>query len=142
MQGGKIRVNSQYSNGEKVKQKVSVVGHFCRMKDFSSEQVSPKCVSLVCGLFWTEDNQDLSGSTETFAWLDYLKESKLGVFSRVRIITRDKFYQSDPPIWQGRHLVMKGTCPQEGQSLAQWFVKYGLWILVAPKTLSGQNHFM
>lgn len=39
--------------------------------------------------------------------LDHIEESKLGIFLGIRVITRDKFYQSDPSIWQGKHLMTK-----------------------------------
>ena len=38
---------------------------------------------------------------------NHTEESKLGVFHRVRIITRDKLYPSDPSVWQGKHLITK-----------------------------------
>ena len=40
--------------------------------------------------------------------LNYVKESKLGgVFPRIRLINRDKFYLSDPSVWQDKHLITK-----------------------------------
>ena len=41
-----------------------------------------------------------SGSKRDFCpSLNYTEESKLGDFLRIRVITRDKFYQSDPSVW-------------------------------------------
>ena len=42
-----------------------------------------------------------------FSSLNYLEESKLGVFPRTRAIIRDKFYLSAPPAWQGKQLITK-----------------------------------
>lgn len=39
--------------------------------------------------------------------LNYTKESKFGVFSRIKVITRDKSYLSDTSVWQGKHLIAK-----------------------------------
>lgn len=69
----------------------------------------PRCAILTRGLFWAEDNRDRD------TWLgrnflvlpNFLEESKLGVFLRVRIITRDEFYLNDLSIWQSKHLVTK-----------------------------------
>ena len=73
-----------------------------------SGQVSPKCATLACGVFWIEDNQNPVGSKRNLCLaFNYLEESKLGVFPRMRVITRDKFYPNDPYVWQDKHLTTK-----------------------------------
>ena len=39
--------------------------------------------------------------------LNHTEESKLGVFPRIKVISRDKFYLSGPSVWQGKHLITK-----------------------------------
>ena len=39
--------------------------------------------------------------------LDYTERFKLEGFPRIRLISRGKFYQSDPSVWEGKHLVTK-----------------------------------
>ena len=72
-----------------------------------SEQVSPKCATLACELIWAEGNQDPVGSREKISPSLYLEESKLGVFPRIRVISRDKLYLSDSSVGQGKNLILK-----------------------------------
>ena len=38
---------------------------------------------------------------------NHTEEFKLGVFPRISIMNRDKFYLSDPSVQQGKHLITK-----------------------------------
>ena len=59
---------------------------------------TPTCFSVVCRLFWAKGNQRPCGLIRNF-YLS-LKESKLGTWPVIRVITRNNF--SDLAKWQGK----------------------------------------
>ena len=95
----------------------------------SSKQVFPKCAMLACGLFWVEDNWNSSGSHESFVPPLLLQQSKLRIFPRIKVITRDKFYLGDSSVWQDKHLITKHLLFLLSCELPSFFLKPQVSIL-------------
>ena len=73
------------------------MAHFYNWWTYDGVQDSPlpPATTLACRLFWSGGNQDPTDLRNFCLSLNYLEESRLGVFPRMRVITRDKFYLSD-----------------------------------------------
>lgn len=70
-------------------------------------------------VLWHEDDSGLKAMEKFFPSLHYIEVSKLWVFSRIRVISRDEFYLNDPSVKQGKHLITRHVLflmPHEVQS--------------------------
>ena len=71
-----------------------------------TEHATPKCVTLACGLFWADGNQDLADKRKTFlspltAW----KNLDRGPGTERQLLPDTTSYLKDSPAWQGKHLL-------------------------------------
>lgn len=72
-------------------------------KDTEREQnVTPKCATLSCGLFWAKGNQDPAESRKFHFSLICLKKCGYGAWPRMRAITRENFIWKTHWHLQGR----------------------------------------
>lgn len=65
----------------------------------------PKCAMWACGPFWAEGDWDCRLTWKFYPSIYY--HNNLGVFPRLKVITRDIFYPNDSSALQDKHLITK-----------------------------------
>lgn len=88
--------------------------------------------SVIFIIFTELSKQTLQAQKELLSSLNYTEESKLEVFSRKRVISRDKFYVSEPSVWHGKDLIARyvlflspcemHSSPQKSQTPTPFFL--------------------